>query len=545
MIVKKTHFMIITLITILVFIMSPVNAETLNGTLGSVFTQSVDSPISGGGGAGTYANLRFPNIEQTGGLFAVIRWTTTQPDSFLTGADVGSSVPVSASTGTHIFGNGTIGYQRVLNSATPPVDIVGGYIWIVFDSWNITGQTGTKNVVLSCNMTALGLSGANQWGAEVGPTGKAGIFWGGTTGLLGGNYLFNYYVSEQANYIATKPSGLGISGSISKVGNSRAFVADSRYITLTSDTTYNEDPVNFTTNASSIYISILGTSGNWYNSSLLFTPVVPTVTLTPITTIPPGYVRTYAYTSDCISGARISESDIAFKNLDLSTWSNSTQDPDGKYFIDTLPYTNLDIYGAYTKTALQYGSDSYISQNVGLYGGQSFALQLCPTQQNPGTGNTNVLVTVYDTTNYLPLPYTTVSLKLSSTGATTIDSTGSSGTASFVTTNNSVIILTASKAGYITGAKTLTTSTGLITTAKLYLDRQIVTTAPTLTSAPGGTIPTTIDPAGSQDSGGNYPAGYSNIKGQQMLDWLAANGMMLVQLCFMVTVLALFGKFGK
>jgi hypothetical protein len=71
-----------------------------------------------------------------------------------------------------------------------------------------------------------------------------------------------------------------------------------------------------------------------------------------------------------------------------------------------------------------------------------------------------------------------------------------------------------------------------------------LTVTPTITATP---LPGEVTPRPTTDP--NDPSlhgGDTSLKAQEMMNWLAMNGMDLVQLCFLVTVLALLGvKFGK
>jgi len=130
--------------------------------------------------------------------------------------------------------------------------------------------------------------------------------------------------------------------------------------------------------------------------------------------------------------------------------------------------------------------------------------------------------------------------------------TNSQGLANVPVRNNTVVYLTAYKAGYTTLTAAVNTGTGSGGDAKVIhwfkLSKGAITVVPSMTTLPGGGYPTTqrtIDPAGTPDPAGGSSA-YSSAKGQQMMDYLAMNGMDLVQLCFLVTVLGLLGiKLGK
>ena len=65
---------------------------------------------------------------------------------------------------------------------------------------------------------------------------------------------------------------------------------------------------------------------------------------------------------------------------------------------------------------------------------------------------------------------------------------------------------------------------------------------PTRTVVPGEiTVRPTIDPLSPEENNGD-----TSLKAQEMMNYIANNGLQLVELCFLVTIFALLGiKFGK
>jgi hypothetical protein len=126
------------------------------------------------------------------------------------------------------------------------------------------------------------------------------------------------------------------------------------------------------------------------------------------------------------------------------------------------------------------------------------------------------------------------------------DTTDASGVVRLQWPNATTAYINVVKAGYTTGIKVIETSDFGPDTVNIALHKGVQTMTIVPTTGPGGTVPTTIGPWGTPGPGGTMPAGYTNSQGQVMMDFLAANGLSLVQLCFLVTILALLGvKLGK
>jgi PKD repeat protein len=251
-----------------------------------------------------------------------------------------------------------------------------------------------------------------------------------------------------------------------------------------------------------------------------------------------GYIRTYAQTNDGMTSGGIYGSQIQMRDMEGGAWSNTTSS-EGYWCIDTLPGHSLNLYAqatGYTSTS-QLG----VSANGGRY-----YLVLWPDYiPAPSAGNVSLYVLVYDQQTGSPLYLSSVRVDGNNIN-TFLKNTGPEGQAIFTIKNNTAIHVTASKAGYNTITRTMTTSNTGPDTLMISLPRSTVTVAPTQTTGPGGTVPTTIGPYGTPGPGGTMAPGYTNNQGQLMMDFLARNGMSLVELCFYVTVLALLGvKLGK
>jgi PKD repeat protein len=251
-----------------------------------------------------------------------------------------------------------------------------------------------------------------------------------------------------------------------------------------------------------------------------------------------GYIRTYAQTNDGMTSGGIYGSQIQMRDMEGGAWSNTTSS-EGYWCIDTLPGHSLNLYAqatGYTSTS-QLG----VSANGGRY-----YLVLWPDYiPAPSSGNVSLYVLVYDQQTGTPLYLSSVRVDGNNIN-TILKNTGPEGQAVFTIKNQTSIHVTASKAGYNTITRTMTTSNTGPDTLMISLPRSTVTVAPTQTTGPGGTVPTTIGPYGTPGPGGTMAPGYTNNQGQLMMDFLARNGLSLVELCFFVTVLALLGvKLGK
>lgn len=536
-------------VVVVVCLVMPVSAETVTGTLGGEGTeQEVFSISSEVLGPLIPATLTVDDIEITGDMYSVILFPehiiATDADAPTGSTATFTSYLLTDHNGGHadenVVATGTIGYQKIYGSSNPPVQLTTGYFWIVFNTWNITGRSG--DVYLSLEFDHSSLYNAtipHYGGAGDNPSGTVAIGGTDTHGLGDGNWINTKYYSAHASYTATKPSGIGIEGEVEKTGNSRIFVLNVTGGILASDSLSNDDAFNFSVFADQIYINMLSPSGVWYNSSLLFSPVVPTYTWTPEPTPAPGYVRTYFENVDGRTSGQVHNSNLRLKNVQTGVWTNYTSDLDGNGYIDTLPNQSIDGYG----DATGYISGSRIG--VGAASEAVYEIILWPTNAfpTPSTGNVTLVVLVNDKVTALPLSSASVSVTIP-TGWTYSGVTGSTGQAVFTVPNSSSSYVTASKSGYNTQTEIITTSAFGPDSLRIELPRLVIAPTKTMTPGPGGTVPVTVAPG--QNPDGSYKSGYTALEGQNMLNWLAANGMQLVQLCFFVTILALLGvKLGK
>jgi len=553
---KKQFIMVIALLALVSMMIVPVSAETLTGSLGSTGIDSILGHLTQWGETDTTSTityLRTNNIENTQNPFSYVRWMEINVDGFDAGAPPSAYTPVTFRLNTiagAIIGTGTIGYQRTFNGATPPVETPNGFFYVTFNSWNITGLTGSKIIYLDYSRNAL-YNASMTWISQntsalniIGFAGTSEHAYPDNYFFNNGDFAFNRYSTVYCEYTVTKPAGLGIMGVVSKTSggtsfNSRIFITNATDGIITSDTTSNPNTFNFTVINSQIKIKMLAPSGTWYNTSVLFTSAIPTVTPTPGPTIPAGYVRNNLYVWDQ-NDAQITGADVDVLDVENASWTNTTADADGWIIIDTLPYHTVNVYAHYP-TAGIYLPNEILGLETGYYGGHNWVLVLYPYVTTPSG-----FVTLYiNTRNYdTKAVLTGVNLQIKNlvTGATTGESTGSTDSVSTVVTNATNYQITGSKSGYLSKTININSGEGPSKIVILELSKATVTVVPTSTIPSGGVTPViTQDP--------NDPAlhdGDTSLKAQEMMNWLAMNGMDLVQLCFLVTVLALLGvKLGK
>ena len=527
------------------------SAETQSGTLGSSNMVSINTDL----GAAKYsANpsflwLYFKDIQNAQGIKTVVG---TRPDGEVYTMDAGA--PSGAQTAVTIrktndvgpvFGTGVLAYQVIYNEAHTAI---GGYYTFTIDddvqfSQNIANLTGNvafyldypkKNLYnISANLVVYSGVSTNC------PSGGMAIY-DNTGGLMVDRYLTNNYQQPTfADYSLTYPAGIGISGWINKTSGghlypSRAYVfnaTNNALIVNDADTSTNNLFVNI--NPQPIKIGIKSGLGVWYNSSTMFTYAnSPTVTPTPAQTIPAGYIRTGVSIIDQ-EGHRIQGANINIKDVEAGTWTNSTGDADGYSYIDTLPYHTINIYGSYTAIANQYLDNALLGQETGYNGGYSYYVTLFPYVSTASAGQTALYVEVKDAQTHSSIPYAVVEAAVTG-GSTYVQSTGSSGIASFIVPNQTAIRLSASADGYSSASKIISSGTGSSISTSIDIGRQIVTASPTTTIPPGG-----ITPARTLDTRS------SGQKGQAGMDLLANNAESIIGFCIVLTILGFVKMMGK
>jgi hypothetical protein len=552
----KKAILIIALLALVSMMIAPVYAETLTGTLGGAaynqtqFTMSYNSGYTGYPITALYTN----DIENSGSISSMVLWPGTTLSTDIN-AIVGSTATFTAYALTDYSGtrvdqipvaHGTIGYQKIYNAATPPVEQTTGYVWIQFSEWNITGRSGDIYLELDYSHNDL----YNYTPSKVGfmgstPSGEIGF-----SARIGGNgvtgqYLITRSWFAQGDYTAIKPSGLGITGYVNKTGNSRIFIGNASNYIITSDNLANANDFIFNVPSNQIYINMLATSGIWYNSSVLFTVTgptpTPTVTPTPAPTVPGGYVRNNLFVWDQ-NDAQIVGADVDVLDVEAGTWTNTTADADGWITIDTLPYHTVNVYAHYPTSNI-YLPNEILGLETGYYGGHNWVIVLYPYTTTPSG-----FVTLYiNTRNYdtkAVLVGVGIQIKNLATGAVTGESTGSTDSVSTVVTNATNYQITGSKSGYL--SKTININSGEASSKTVVVELSRATVSPTVT----GTVITgeiTVRPTYSP---GCDPAAYDAAtctqgKDSDMMNQIRDAGPMLIGLAICATALGLLKLMGK
>jgi hypothetical protein len=464
------------------------------------------------------------------------------------------------------LGSGTLTLSALGNSSAKygiMTQYAGIYnIELSFDSWNPTGLTGTnyfKLITSDINMRSakIGFSKVNSFSVPAFVPFMAFSYADATGEPFCLKSTGSYPTTTLLTYI--KNSG-NFQNDIRGVyhGDTRRINLDIyRYnYTLTGKTGYSNvtiyDGTGFVLNNMSGYnnisivsynppinVSIRDVASGITRFSDWFTQLTPPVTPTPTPTIPAGYVRNNLYIWDQ-NDAQISGADVDVRDVENASWTNKTADADGWITIDTLPYHTVNVYAHYP-TAGIYLPNEILGLETGYYGGHNWVLVLYPYVTTPSG-----FVTLYiNTRNYdTKAVLTGVNLQIKNlvTGAITGESTGSTDSVSTVVTNATNYQITGSKSGYLSKTININSGEASSKTVVVELSKATVTTAPTSTIPPGGVTPViTQDPNDPSLHGGD-----TSLKAGEMMNWLAMNGMNLVQLCFLVTVLALLGvKLGK
>ena len=550
----KKHILVIALLALVSLMISPVMAETLTGTLGgsnisqTTWNNGQSSPVH----SINYSALYIVNIQYVPYTFSVISFDNV--GAYLVGVD--ANAPQYASTNFvgklnnsagPIVVTGTIGYAR---SFLPDNTETLGYQWAVFNhDWNVSGLTGNQYVYLEYDREAVyNMTHACGSGGSM-SNGDIAFVTVGSTDAVRGNYLRNIDESTYVSYTFEKPSGLGITGSTNKnVGGilytNKVYIFNGTSETIiTSDAALNQLPLSLNTEKAQIRLGVFTVSGTWYNSSVLFAPaaptVTPTVTPTPTTTIPAGYVRNNLYVWDQ-NDAQISGADVDVLDVEAGTWTNTTADADGWITIDTLPYHTVNVYAHYPTSNI-YLPNEILGLETGYYGGHNWVIVLYPYTTTPAG-----FVTLYINTRDYDSKAVLVGVGLQIEDLTTHSvysyNTGTMDSIWTIVTNATDHRITGSKSGYLSKTIVINSGEASSKTVVVELSKATVTPVPTSTIPPGGVTPViTQDP--------NDPAlhgGDTTMKAQEMMNWLATNGMSLVQLCFLVTILALLGvRLGK
>lgn len=249
--------------------------------------------------------------------------------------------------------------------------------------------------------------------------------------------------------------------------------------------------------------------------------------------IPPlsGYQRTEFQCTDADHDAAISGCNIQIRDLEGGSWSNATDIADGYWCIDTLPAHHVSGYA----DATGYTSGSLLNMDTWPTITR-YSIKLIPGYI-PAPQAGKIWVYIYVDENGINLPGVTVSV--SGTGQSTQSgTTDSSGGIRVQWPNSTEAYINAAKAGYTTGSRVITTSPTGPDIVYISLHKGTSTATMVPTTGPGGTVAPTLNP-NKDPSTGLYVPGYANQQGQQMMGFLAENGMSLLMLCVLATMMGL------
>ena len=532
---KHQALAFIALLALVSLVIIPVSAETVTGTLGGTnFSQTTFTVDEGLAGI-TPDRIYFNDIENTGNMYSVIlapKHILTVDEDAPTGNTAGfTAYLLTTYNGVRVdeipVATGRVGYQQIFDSSTPPVQQTTGYFWIVFDTWNITGRSGDG--YLELNYTDIydlyNVTVPHKDVSTPVPSGGIGIGFSTSNAVGSGDYINNRYDPVTGNYIAIKPSGLGIAGNVSKIGNSRIFIENVSEYVVASDNLANEDTFNFNVVGNQIYIKMLSTSGSWYNSSLLFSSGEPT----PTPTFPPGYSRTYFRCADTNTDGSVSGCNIQLKDVESNVWSNATDLDDGIWYIDTLPLHTIDAYG----DATGYTNGSRIG--VQEWNMMRYTIPMIPGYlPPPAEGYVWVYVHVTDFSGTTNLPGATVSLSGSGL-STVVTTTDSSGIAMLQWQNVTTAFINAAKPGYTTGMRVIETSDfgpDFVTIA-LHQGTYTSTITPTPSISGAPTAAPTLDPRTDTE------------KDTAMMNQVRDAGPILISLAILATIMGLLKLMAK
>jgi hypothetical protein len=461
------------------------------------------SYFTGAGGA--------PNVAVPGNNVSVNWWTnfdTTGTPNYYIMYDITDNYLVGSTTfelndTLGVYASGTF---QALNGTFAPSTRKQYYL-LTFTNWN----PGTRSGVVNGKLT---LPAAGVINMGIGPSLTAGAFGGGavhwsagignlTMGggnsgsslrvLMGGAEEYGEPGTAIATYNVTKTSGWG-DATLARIyvtkntdntlaSNIRVLSSPGGYtVFYTSPWTDKDGMESIDVVGNSYYIQsyVAGLSTKYWNSSLIVfdeAPETPTPTPTPTGgTLPAGYTRTTVYATDGGTGGTIVGATLSLKDVENGTWRNSTSSLSGS-IIDVLNGHTLDIYGSYSGV---YTS----SQELGVTPGGNYYLPLMPPISVQPVGYVNVIINVQDSDTHLIVPSASVSFRLP-TGATTVESTGSWGTAQTVQPNNTVLIVGVSKSGYQSISISFNTGTGADVVRTLQLTKAIVATPTPVVTDPG------------------------------------------------------------
>lgn len=536
---KKITFILILFLVVLSSGIGIVSAETLTGTPGgSTYAQTNITVAHFGTQTNALSMIAVNSVESAIGTVALVKFDETSPATFTGPIKSGNSSPFIAKIGSQVIVTGTFGYQRSFDGLG--VEQLG-YQWMTFnDDWNVTGQSGDKDLALTFPQGLPDGILIYGWNTGAYPAVDGDMWFGYSANRqMTGQYLRTVSESTYAGYSLSSPSGIGITGTITKnVGgitytNLAGIYKAGTGVAITTQSVMTSTDLNVSTilYPSGIYVGIKSPLGVWYNSSTLFsgggTTPTPTPTPTPTVTLLPGQFWTTFAAQDATTGGLIPGAEIDIYSRFTGTWNNATTST-GERTIATSSDNYYDVNG----NASGYSSGSLT--NVMAYNNAYYLVNLFPTTGLPSVpGQVNLFVSVTERETGLPISGASVSV--ATPGSWTVQGeTDNKGIEIFSTSNSSVKYITVSKTGYKAETRTITTPASGNYNAVLQMSRIVVTTVPTGYIPPGGVTPvTTMDSRSTTE------------KDTDMMNMIRDSGPQLIQLAIIVTMISLLGLITK
>jgi hypothetical protein len=449
-------------------------------------------------------------------------------------------------TNSHIIGSGTIQAQN-------GTGMYGGtgkqYYLFTFTSWTGYTNTGQSTAIMYVPKTGITRVAGQSifysipkgWSA----TAVFGVDGGGAMASTAPGMIYQQKsqlidVSYQVDKIGG--SGLSTISNVNVIRNPSNNVATKVYAIRTKNATSvryyspyttSTNPDYFVVDQDNYVISLYSpaTPSVRYNSTVIFPsgygpPVTPTPAATT-TSAPSGYTRTTVFATDGSTGGKIVGATLAIRDVENSSWFNSTSSMSGS-IVDVLAGHTLDIYGYYTGVY----TPSYELRAVP--GGNYYLPLMPPSPAPPGGyagGYANLFVNVFDASTNNAVQHASVSAKLP-TGATTGENTGTSGTVLFLVPNNTVVILSASASGYQSMSQSFNSGTGADKIVNIKLTRQTATSTvtPVVTDPGTGAVITAVP---------TIDARTSNQKDLDMMNLLRDNGGTIISIAILAIIFGL------
>ncbi len=504
---KKEFVVVLSIFILLSFtgLFVPVTAEVINGSVtesGWISTHGV-SPHAGGLNWFSYDSIYTTAIQNLYGFHILVKFSDVPARMrFDVPSTSSAQTTVTGTIGTTTIFTGTIGYT---NSYDILGNLVGGYEYVETSNWNnLHGYTGIQSINLSYDKTALyhweyeGWSGGYVELATGGACFGTGVPAAPCVASGSDGYITNKEEDFWNGYSIESPVGIGMHGVIEKNDGTKTYPSQVFVYNATSGaiiTSQNGTSLldfTFDIFTTPIIIGVTTSKPSHVNSSILFAPAIPTVTPTP-TGPPAGYVRTRVYAKNGNTGGLITGATLSLRDVENSTWVNGTSSSVG-LIIDVLIGHTIDVYGSYPGI---YSP----SQELGAIPGGDYNLPLYPYTIPPPVGKVNLMVAVYDSSTGYSLSGVNTYIFENGTGITDTRYTGAGGTATFLVTNNTIITITASKSGYISGSKSISSGSGADVFTIIDLTR-LATATPTPYIPP--TLPIIPTVSGTPGPGGNY-----------------------------------------